>query len=164
LSWNFPRSHTGNAGEFEGRTNGCRNSLHELKTTIPDSGEAARDWPLSVREGGRDMNPARYRLDRLEIQRARLARIVGTRLIGQALADRRGNILVPRNRALFEMDEIAADFRLDFAQALGRVERLYDSELSSFPGTRRNWRLCRLKGGKEGGRSDLAPKTVDHDW
>ncbi len=68
------------------------------------------------------MHPARDRLDRLEIQRAGLPLIVGARLIRETLADRRKAILVPRNRALFEMDGIAAGFRLDLALALDGVE------------------------------------------
>ena len=61
------------------------------------------------------------RLDRLEVQRAGCI-VASSGLIGKALADRRETILFPPNRALFEREYIAADFRLDFAVALDRVE------------------------------------------
>jgi len=60
-------------------------------------------------------------LDCLEVQRARPS-VVGARLIRETLADRRKTVLAPRDRALFEANEIKADFRLDFAVTLDRVE------------------------------------------
>ena len=59
--------------------------------------------------------------DRLKVQSTRGA-VVRACFVGETLADGRETVLVPSDRALLEANEIAADFRLDFALALDRVE------------------------------------------
>src|SRR4051812_36453584 len=105
-------------------------------------------------------------LDCLQVQCARLG-VVGARLVREPPADRWETVLVPRDRALFEANEITANFRLDLAVSLDRVERLHgakklhDEFLSGHAPKLAQYLLGDVK---EGGRSDLAPKTVDFDW
>src|ERR1051325_8271833 len=73
--------------------------------------------------------PPAGRLDRLTVERAGHAFAVLPDTIAEALTDRRGNILVPLDRARFERKVIPAGFLLDFAVALDRVERLDGSKI-----------------------------------
>jgi hypothetical protein len=66
----------------------------------------------------------RLELGSTKVHRTRLVLIVGAQLIGEALADRRNRGGSPRNRALVEANNLAFGLRLDFAIALGGVERL----------------------------------------
>src|SRR3954454_4777623 len=105
-------------------------------------------------------------LDCLQVQRARLG-VVGARLVRETLPDRRETVLAPCDRALFEANEITADFRLDLAVALDRVERLHGSKKlhdEFVSGHTPKLAQYLLGDVKEGRRSDLAPKTVDFDW
>ena len=81
---------------------------------------AARDRPQRDNRAKARLSPSD--LDGLQIQCARLALIIGSDVIAQALADGGSNVLVPLDRALFEAEVVAAGFLLDFAMALGRVE------------------------------------------
>ena len=84
------------------------------------SSNAARDRPQRGNRAKAGLSPRD--LDGLQIQRARLALVVRTDVIAEALPDGGSNVLVPLDRALFEAQVVAAGFLLDFAMALGRVE------------------------------------------
>ena len=105
-------------------------------------------------------------LDRLKVKRTGDARTGLPDVVAKALADRRGNILVPLNRAGFEGKVVPTSFLLDFAVALDRVKRLDGSKIfhGEFLGLQKpEWPLP-LGDEKDGRRSDLAPRTVDCDW
>src|SRR5206468_12393501 len=90
---------------------------------------AARDRPRAIENAGGTLPPAQLdRLGSVEVQRARLALVVGAQLIAETLADRGNRRGSPRNRALLEANELAFGFRLDFAVTLGRVERIDGAE------------------------------------
>src|SRR5206468_244665 len=73
---------------------------------------------------GLPLQTARDRLDGLEIERSRLPVDALAHVIAEPLADHRGDLLVPQDRADFEADRAAGDFGIDFALTERGVERL----------------------------------------
>src|SRR6185312_5070441 len=139
-----------------------RQALTRTARTLGPS--AARDRPQRVTALG--SNGFRALLDRLKVQRARVALGTLSDIVAETLADDGSDILVPHDRAGLEAKVIAARFLLDLAVALDRVERLDGSKI--FHGRFLGWQPpdwpLPLGGVKEGRRSDLAPRTVDCDW
>lgn len=79
-------------------------------------------WEIQEVEAG-DWSPAPLDLDRLQIQRARLAMTVCANVVRQALAGFRWRFLgVPRDRAPFKAKICAARFGLNRAKPIMDVE------------------------------------------
>ena len=93
------------------------------------SRSAAGDRPQRGYKIKRGATPSPIELDRLKIKRAGLTIGARTDVVAEALADSGVNILVPRNRALFEAEVVAAGFLFDFAMTSTQVKRLHCSKV-----------------------------------
>src|SRR6476619_1028812 len=72
---------------------------------------------------------AQFLLDRLQVQRARLALVVGAHVVGKTLTDRRDGLTLPGEGAALKAEHVATCFRLDLAVALVCVERTDGSKI-----------------------------------
>jgi len=78
------------------------------------------------------------RLDRLEVQRARLAVGAGADVVAKTLANDRRDLLVPKDCTNFETNVVACDFGFDLAMTEGGIERFDSAKI--FHGEFLYWR------------------------